>query len=85
MAYMISKRKDIFFDRDALAEANRYEAALFTAIAFNQKKCVQLMLNYLNPQTIARKHCFMINDNDNKAMYSALELANAKGNHFFCN
>lgn len=79
MAYMISKRKDIFFDRDALTEANRYEAALFTAIAFNQKECVKLMLNYLSPQAIARKHCFMINDNENKAMYSALELATAKG------
>jgi len=81
MAYMISKRKDIFFDRDALTEANRYEAALFTAIAFNQKECVQLMLNYLNPQAIARKHCFMVNDNENKEMYSALELATAKGHN----
>ena len=46
-AYMISKHKKAFFEDNALAEANRYEAAIFTAVEYNQPECVKLMLSVL--------------------------------------
>ena len=35
-AYLLSKHKEQFIAQEALAEANRYEAALFTAVQYNQ-------------------------------------------------
>ncbi|KAK2178292.1 hypothetical protein NP493_549g01033 [Ridgeia piscesae] len=43
-AYMISYHKAIFFDCNALAEANRYEAALFAAVEYNRPQCVEVMV-----------------------------------------
>lgn len=75
---MISKNKDIFFGRDGLAEANRYEAALFAAVYYDKAECVRLMLNYLGPQVICRKHGFIL-DTDNQVLLTAVELAQTKG------
>lgn len=76
-AYMISRNKDIFFDQEALAEANRYEAALFTSVEYNQPDSVYTMLEYLGPREPGR-HSFVVKDNNQKSL-SATELAQVRG------
>lgn len=61
-AYMISKNKGIFFDQEALVEANRYVAALYTAVVYNQPKCVELMLSRLSLREPAYRHSFYTDD-----------------------
>lgn len=61
-AYMISRNKGIFFDQEALVEANRYVAALYTAVFYNQPKCVELMLGRLSLREPAYKHSFYAAD-----------------------
>jgi len=56
-AYLISRNKSAFFEREALAEANRYVAALFTAVAYNQPNCVRLMLAVVGRRE-ATRNCF---------------------------
>jgi hypothetical protein len=56
-AYMISRNKAAFFEREALAEANRYVAALFTAVAYDQPECVRLMLAIVGRRE-ATRNCF---------------------------
>jgi hypothetical protein len=36
-AFLLSSNKTAFFDQRALAEANRYTAAIFTAIVYDQR------------------------------------------------
>lgn len=76
-AYMISFHKAVFFDCNALAEANRYEAALFAAVEYNQPRCVEVMVNLLGPRDVYR-HNFYISDNQIEQL-SAAELAQARG------
>ena len=56
---MISKNKSIFFTQEALAEINRYEAAFFTAIEYDQPACLDVLINlgFREPGT----HCFWTN------------------------
>ena len=56
-AYLISRNKSVFFDGEALAEANRYVAALYTAIAYDQPRCVELVLNVIGRRD-ATRHSF---------------------------
>jgi len=74
---MISYHKAIFFDCNALAEANRYEAALFAAVEYNRPQCVEVMLNVLGPRDVYR-HDFYTSDNQTEQL-SAAELARARG------
>ena len=74
---MISRNKNIFFDKEALVEANRYEAALYTAVEYNQPGCTQLMLEVLGPREPG-KHNF-ITSNDSQENLSACELAQIRG------
>ncbi len=76
-AYLISRNKNVFFDREAMAEANRYEAALYTAVAYNQPACVRLMLPHLGPRQL-RSHDFYTHSNQQQTL-SAVELAKARG------
>ena len=73
---MISKNKDIFFSQEALAEANRYEAALFTAVEYDRPECVRVMLGYLGRKEPPR-HCFKVADNQKSL--TAAELAKIRG------
>ncbi len=75
---MISRNKDVFFGRDALAEANRYEAALYTAVAYNRPDCVALMLKYLSPREL-KKNMFFTNVDNKQCSLTASELARIKG------
>ena len=75
---MISFHKAIFFDCNALAEANRYEAALFAAVEYNRPQCVKVMVNVLGPRDIYR-HSFYTVDNAHTEKLSAAELAQARG------
>ena len=74
---MISFHKAAFFDCNALAEANRYEAALFAAVEYNQPQCVKVMVNVLGPRDVYR-HSFYVSDNQVKKL-SASELAQVRG------
>ena len=74
---MISRNKDIFFGQEALTEANRYEAALFTAVEYDQPECVRLMLGYLGSREPGR-HAFLI-QGKNQENLSASELAKLRG------
>lgn len=76
-AYMISHNKQVFFDGEAMAEANRYEAALYTAVEYNQSECVSLLLTYLGTLE-PNKHNFYINDNQRENL-SPRELAKIRG------
>lgn len=60
-AYLISKNKSMFFDQEALTEANRYVAALYTAIAYNQPRCVEIILAAIGRRDAA-KHSFYVSD-----------------------
>ena len=74
---MISYHKAVFFDCNALAEANRYEAALFAAVEYNRPRCVEVMVNVLGPRDVYR-HDFYTSDNQMEQL-SAAELAQARG------
>ena len=76
-AYLISHNKAIFFDQEALAEANRYEAALYTAIEYNQPQCVEIMLQHLGNKELG-KHNFYTKDT-NREQLTAAELACIRG------
>ena len=76
-AYMISYHKAVFFDCNALAEANRYEAALFAAVEYDRPRCVEVMVNVLGPRDVYR-HDFYTSDNQMEQL-SAAELAQARG------
>ena len=76
-AYLISHNKRIFFEQEALAEANRYEAALYTAIEYNQPQCVDIMLQHLGNKELG-KHSFYTKDT-NCEKVTATELAQIRG------
>jgi len=77
-AYLISKNKSVFFDQGALTEANRYVAALYTAIAYNQPRCVELILAAVGRRD-AVKHSFYVSDEPVLASLEAGELARTLG------
>jgi hypothetical protein len=76
-AYLISRNKKLFFDREGLAEANRYEAALYTSVAYNQPACVKLMLSHLGAR-LPRSHNFYTQANQQETL-SPAEFALVKG------
>jgi len=76
-AYLLSKHKEQFIAQEALAEANRYEAALFTAVQYNQPACVEVLMGKLGLNMI-RKHMFHTEEN-RKETLSASELAKLRG------
>lgn len=79
-AYLISKNKSVFFDQEALTEANRYVAALYTAIAYNQPRCVELILAVVGRRDVA-KHSFFVSDEPPVLeSLEAGELAHTLGN-----
>jgi hypothetical protein len=77
-AYLISRNKSVFFGQEALAEANRYVAALYTAIAYNQPSCVELILAVVGKRDAA-KHSFYIADVPTLQNLEAAELAHTLG------
>ena len=77
---MISRNKNTFFDKEALVEVNRYEAALYTAVEYNHPGCTQLMLNVLGPREPG-KHNFITTNNSQEKL-SACELAKIRGKVF---
>jgi hypothetical protein len=77
-AYLISKNKSVFFGQEALAEANRYVAALYTAIAYNQPRCVELLLNAISRRDAA-KHSFYVADAPTLQSLEAAKLAHTLG------
>lgn len=80
-AYMISKNKKEFFEDGALAEANRYEAALFTAVEYNQPECVALMLSFMGHRD-PPAHMFTLErrmSNDEASNNGRLDKLNALG------
>ena len=74
---MISRNKNIFFDKEALVEVNRYEAALYTSVEYNQPACTRLMLEVLGPREPG-KHNFITTNNSQEKL-SACELAKIRG------
>lgn len=76
-AYMISKNKAVFFNQEALAEANRYEAALYTAIEYNQPRCVEIMMRFLGAKEPG-KHLFYTKGDTTESL-GAQELADIRG------
>jgi len=70
----------MFFDREALTEANRYVAALYTAIAYNQPRCVELILAAVG-QRDAAKHSFYVSDEPVLESLEAGELARTLGKY----
>ena len=76
-AYMISHNKNTFFDKEALVEVNRYEAALYTAVEYNQPGCTRYMLQVLGPREPG-KHNFITSNNSQERL-SACELAKVRG------
>jgi len=76
-AYLLSKHKDQFIAQGAMAEANRYEAALFTAVSYNKPGCVEVLMGKLGLNMI-RKHMFQTAEN-RKETLSASELAKLRG------
>lgn len=82
-AYMISKDKKTFFGEQAgMMEANRYVAALYTAIIYNQPECVRIMLKYLGRSDPLRQSFFSPNTR-NSEMLNASDLAKSLG-HTAC-
>jgi len=78
-AYLISKNKTVFFDQEALTEANRYIAALYTAIAYDQPRCVEIILAAVRRRDAA-KHSFYVSDEPVLESLEAGELARTLGN-----
>lgn len=84
-AYLISKHKDVFFKQDGLAEANRYEAALYTAVEYNQPQCVAVMLTILGTKEPAPQSFYIHKEDGGKGngakldKFSALQLAQIRG------
>ena len=62
----------------ALAEANRYLAALYTAVVYDQPACVDVMLRYLGRQDAAR-HSFFAAEGATSERLNAGDLANTLG------
>ena len=69
-AYLLSRNKSVFFEQEALTEANRYVAALYTAIAYDQPRCVELILSAIGRRDAA-KHSFYVSDDE--AVLESLE------------
>jgi len=82
-AYLISKNKSVFFGQEALAEANRYVAALYTAIAYNQPRCVELILSAVSRRDAA-PHSFYVADLPTLQNLEAAELAHTLGIGLIC-
>ncbi|ELU09601.1 hypothetical protein CAPTEDRAFT_229368 [Capitella teleta] len=80
-AYLISKHKKVFFAQDGLAEANRYEAALYTAVEYNQPECLDIMLEILGSREPAPQSFYtQVKSPDAKLdKFSALQLAEQRG------
>jgi ankyrin repeat protein len=76
-AYLISKNKSVFFGQEALAEANRYIAALYTAVIYNQPLCVKLLLGLLRHRDLAQHNFYT--DEMILEKLSAIELAKLHG------
>lgn len=76
-AYLISRNKKLFFEHGALSEAFRLEAALFTAVEYNQPLCVTYLLGVLGVRNV-RRHSFIVMGHRRKSM-SPLDLAEARG------
>jgi len=70
----------MFFEQEALTEANRYVAALYTAIAYDQPRCVELILSAIARRDAA-KHSFNVSDDEQPVLESleAGELARTLG------
>jgi len=82
-AYLISKNKETFFGPPAaLAEANRYVAALYTAVVYNQPGCVQLMLSHLGRRDPTRNSFITKHDCTTQTL-NAIDLAHNLG-HMEC-
>merc|ERR1712168_634126 len=75
-AFLISKNKSSFFDKFTLMEINRYEAAIFTAIAFGQTECLKILLKFVSISDL-HKHFFLRPDGGMELM-SATEFAQLK-------
>jgi len=80
-AYLISRNKSVFFDQEALTEANRYVAALYTAIAYDQPRCVELILAAIGRRDAA-KHSFYVSDEPVLESLEAGELARTLGTYY---
>jgi len=81
-AYLISHNKRLFFDQRALAEANRYIAATYTAIVHNHPRCLEHLLTFVQRRDLGR-HTFFFPDDVTKVKLTACELARALG-HMEC-
>jgi hypothetical protein len=73
-AFLLSSNKTAFFDQRALAEANRYTAAIFTAIVYDQPRCLECMLSYVKPRDLGQ-HIFGIPDTTSRMTMDACQLA----------
>ena len=69
----------MFFGQEALAEANRYEAALYTAVEYDNPECVGVMLGYLGGREPSRQ-VFYTKDTNQESL-SAKELADVRGRY----
>lgn len=81
-AYLMSRNKGIFFEQEALIEANRYLAALYTAIVYNHPKCVEVMLSRLGQKDPLSRHSFYTADKTLETL-AASDLASHLG-HMEC-
>lgn len=79
-AFLLSKNKQAFLNRGALAEANRYEASLYTAAAYNQQGCLRILTEIMSPGFCPedRRHSFCT-EGKKKERLSAPELARRRG------
>lgn len=77
-AYLMSRNKAVFFEQEALVEANRYLAAFYTAIVYNHPKCVEFMLGRLGLKDPLARHSFYTADKKLEA-FAASDLAQHLG------
>lgn len=75
----MSRNKTDFFERGALAEANRYEAALYTAIEYNMPDCVALLVSKLGPREPSKHNFYVSKPDPIRESLSATELAEIRG------
>lgn len=74
----MSKNKGVFFEQEALMEANRYLASFYTAIVYNHPKCVETMLGRLGLRDPLARHSFYTADKTIEAL-AASDLARYLG------
>ena len=77
-AFFISNNKTKFFDQGGLAEVNRCEAALYTAVLYDQPRCLQVLVSIMG-QWEPNKHNFFVKNENQSENVSASELAEAMG------